>query len=134
MTQVFSSEICEIFKNTCFTEHLQWLFLTVSGFQRVTFLKKALRQRCFSVNFTKFEKHLLTECLRVTASCDYLWILRSFSEQPFYRAPPGNCLFHVQVAEFQPPDPVKNYFNSCFSSKYFTKKERDVAFQSLSFT
>ena len=42
------------FLRTRFTEHLQWLFLTVSGFQPVTSLKKRFLQRCFSVNFAKF--------------------------------------------------------------------------------
>ena len=29
LAQVFSCEFCEIFKNTFFTEHLWWLFLTI---------------------------------------------------------------------------------------------------------
>ena len=72
-----------------YTEHLQWLYLTVSGFQPVTLLKKKLRQRCFSVNFSKFLRasFLLAEHLRMAASCVYLWILKSFSEHFFYRAP-----------------------------------------------
>ena len=37
-----------------FTEHLQWLILTVSGFQPATLLKKNFRQRCFFENFAKF--------------------------------------------------------------------------------
>ena len=37
-----------------FTDHLQWLLLTVSGFQPATLSKKRFRQRCFSVNFAKF--------------------------------------------------------------------------------
>ena len=41
----------------------------------------------------------------MTASC-YLRIMRSFWKRIFYRAPLRNCLFHVQVAEFQPPDTV----------------------------
>ena len=36
----------------------------------------------------------------------------------FYGAPLGNCLFHVQVAEFQPPDSVKNYFTDAFQALY----------------
>ena len=35
--------------------------------------------------------------LWVTASCAYLWILRTFSDHLFYNAPMGNCLFHSQV-------------------------------------
>ena len=58
----------------------------------------------------------MTEYLRMTASCVYLRVLRSFSEHLFYRAPLGNCLFHVQVPEFQPLDTVKNYFTSAFQA------------------
>ena len=36
-----------------FIEHLQWLLLTDLGFQPATLLQKRLRQRFFSVNFTK---------------------------------------------------------------------------------
>ena len=91
--QIFSRKLC-------FTEHLQWLLLTVSGFQSVTLLKKSLRQRYFLVSFAKFLRtsFLLTEHLRITPSCVYLWILRNFSEHFFYRAPLVNCLFRVQVA------------------------------------
>ena len=52
------------------------------------------------------------------ASCVYLWILRSFSEYLFYRAPMGNCLLHVQVAEFQPADTVKSYFTGACQAFY----------------
>ena len=44
----------------------------------------------------------------MTTSCVYLWILRSFSDHLFYRAPLGNCLFHLQVAEIQHPHIVKS--------------------------
>ena len=46
----------------------------------------------------------------MTASCVYLWILRSFSDHLFYRAPMVNYLFHLQVAEFQPSHTVNKYF------------------------
>ena len=35
--QVFSCEICEIFKDNFFTEHLQWLFLLITGYKTLTF-------------------------------------------------------------------------------------------------
>ena len=114
-TQVFSCKIYKIFKNTFLTEHLQWLLLTVSGFQPVTLLKKRLRQRCFPVNIRKC---LRTSFDRMPASCVYLWILRSFSEYLFYRAPMGNCLLHVQVAEFQPADTIKSYFTGACQAFY----------------
>ena len=57
----------------------------------------------------------MTEHLRMTACCVYLWILRSFSENFFCRAPVGNWLFQVQVAEFQT---VANYFTCAFQALY----------------
>ena len=48
------SETPAVFLRTpFFTEHLQWLLLTVLGFQHATLLKKRLRHRCLSVNFVK---------------------------------------------------------------------------------
>ena len=59
------------FRQCRFTEHLQWLILTVPGFQPATLLKKRLWQRSFTVNFAKFLRtsFLLIEHLRMTASC-----------------------------------------------------------------
>ena len=73
-----------------------WKFL---GFQPATLSKRRLRQRCFSVNFAKCLRtsFLLTEHLRMTASCVYVWILRNFSENFFYRAPPRNCYFMYKL-------------------------------------
>ena len=50
----------------------------------------------------------------------YLCILRSFSEHLFYRAPLKNCLFHAQVAEFQPADILKIYSTGAFEAFYKT--------------
>ena len=57
----------------------------------------------------------------------YLRILRILLDHLFYRAPLGNCLFHVQVAEFQPPDTVKKLFKHVV-------QEQEVAFRTRSFT
>ena len=43
-----------LFKNTFFTEHLQWLLLTISGVKPATLLKRRLQQRHFLLNFEKF--------------------------------------------------------------------------------
>ena len=56
-----------------FTEYLQWLFLTVSGFQSATSLQKRFRQRCLSANFAK--------CLRTS----------------FDRIPPNDCFLSLPV-------------------------------------
>ena len=58
----------------------------------------------------------------MTASCVYLWILRSFSDRFFYRVSLGNCLFHVQVAGFQPLDAAKMYFTGAFEAFYTRKR------------
>ena len=112
--------VCPFLRTSFFTEHLQWLLLSVSGFQPATLLKKRLQQRHFLWILQNFSEHLLTEHLRVTASCVYIWILRSFSDHLIYRAPLGNCLFHVQVAEFQPPDTIKSTSQVLF--KHFIQK------------
>ena len=149
-TQVFSCEFCELFRNTYFvedlwtagsetpvrlfeniffTEHLQWLILTVSGFQPATLLKKRLRQRCFSVNFAKFLRISVDRTPPDDCFLCYLRILRSYSDHLFSRAPLGNCLLHVQVAGFQPPDKVKKYFTSAFQAFYTrTRSSNSKAF------
>ena len=43
-----------------------------------------------------------------------------FSEHFFYKAPLRNCLFHEQVAEFQPLDTVKKYFTGV-SQAFYTR-------------
>ena len=84
-----------LLENTFFTEHLQWLLLTVSGSQPATLSKKSL------------------------------------SDHLFYKPPLGNCLFHLQVAEFQPPHIVKKYFTSAFQAFY---QEEEVAIRKVSCT
>ena len=116
---------CAFLRTTFFTKHLQWLLLTVSGFQPAALLNKGLKQRRFSVRFAKF---LRTSFYRTPPDDCFLClpvILRSFSDHLFYRAPLGNCLFHVQVAEFQPPDTIKSISQVLF--KHFIQKQ-DIAF------
>ena len=122
---------CAFLRTPFFTEHLQWLLLTVSVFQPAASLKKGLQQRHFSVNFAKF---LRTSFYRTPPDDCFLClpvILRSFSDHLFYRAPLGNCLFHVQVAEFQPPDTIKSISQVLF--KHFIQT-RDAATWRRSFT
>ena len=77
LAQVFFCEFCEVFNNTIFTEHLQWLLpqfkkiILHDFFSKITrlkwsvvtvrhsvcnFLKKRLGHRCFPVNFANFLK------------------------------------------------------------------------------
>ena len=105
--------------------------MSVAGFQPAALLKKGLPQRRFSVNFAKFFR---TSFYRTPPDDCFLClpvILRSFSDHLFYRAPLGNCLFHVQVAEFQPPDTIKRI--SQVLLKHFIQK-RDLAIRRRSLT
>ena len=79
---LFPVKFTKFLRTPCFTEHLQWLLLKVSGFQPASVLKKRLRNRCFAINLAKFLRtsFLSTEHFWMTASCAYLWILRRFSE------------------------------------------------------
>ena len=101
-SRFFPVKFAKFLRAHCFTEHLQWLLLEVSGVQPATLLKKRRLQRCFYVNFAKFLRvsFLLTEYLRKTASSVYLWILRTLSEHFFYRAPPRNCYFMYILQNF----------------------------------
>ena len=47
-------KFAKYYLRTHFTEHHQWLFVAVSGFQHAPLLKKRFLQICFSVNFAKF--------------------------------------------------------------------------------
>ena len=65
----------------------------------------------------------------MTASCVFLWILRSFSEHFIYRSPLENFLFHLQVAEFQQPDTVKKNFRGALQAFYTkTRSSHSKAF------
>ena len=115
---MFSCANYEIFKKSFFTELLQWLLLTVSGFQPENLSKKDSGKDVFLLILENLEEHLLTVNLRMTASYFYLWILRSFSAHLIFSWPLENCLFHVQMAEFQPADTVKKYFKGAFQAIY----------------
>ena len=57
--------------------------------------------------------------------------LEKFFRSPLLLVPLGNCLFHVQVAEFQPPYTIKSILRVIF--KHFIQKQ-DVAIRKRSFT
>ena len=69
-----------------------------------------------------FWEHLLTRLSRMTASCVFLWILRGFSEHLLYKVPLWSCLFHIQIADFQPADTVTSYLGGAFQAFYTRKK------------
>ena len=132
-TQVFSCEISEIFKNTLFYKTSPVVASDSFRFPACNSIKKGTPATMFFCKFWKIFKNifLFIEHLRIIASCIYLWILRSFSEHFFYKAPLGSCLFHVRVAEFQPLDTLKNISEVFF--KHFIK-EQEVTIPRRSFT
>ena len=122
---------CAFLSTPFFTEHLQWLFLTVSGFQPEDLLKKELQQRRFYLNFSKLLRIFFYRTPPDDCFLCLTIILRSFSDHLFYRAPLQNCLFHVQVAELQTPDTMKSISKGLF--KHFIQT-RDVAIPRRWFT
>ena len=102
-------------------------------FSACNFIKKETPlkrdSRCFSVNFAKFlrisfHRTLPDDCF-LCLSEDF----EKFFRISLLKSTYGNCLLHVQVAEFQPPDTVKKLFHSCFSSiLYKTRSSHSKAF------
>ena len=112
-----------LFKNFFFEQNISsgcfWKF-QVSSLQH--YLKRDQGKDVYLWILQIFQEHLLSEHLQMTASCVYLWILTSFSDHLFYRAPLGNCLFHLQVAIFRPPHTVNKYFTYAFQVFYTSRK------------
>ena len=90
-------------------------------------LKETLA-KLFICEFCKVFKNIFR---RNTSGWLHLWILRSFPDHLFYRAPLGNCFFHTQVAGFQPQDTIKCILQVFF--KHFIL-EQEVAIRRHSFT
>ena len=122
---------CTFLRTTFFTEHLQWLLRTFSSFQPAVLLEKGLQQKHFSVNFAKTFKNIFWQNTSKWLFRVFICNLSGLSDDLFYRAPLGNCLFHVQVAEFQPPDTIKSISQVLF--KHFIRKQ-EVAIRKHSFT
>ena len=134
-TQVFSWEFCKLFESICFIEAdyetPMHLFRSTSfcrtsqvaasdrlSFLVCKFIKKGIPAKMFFCEFCKFFKNIFWQSSSAWLLLVYLWTLKSFSNDLFYRASLGNWLFHVQVAEFQPPPTVKKYFTSAFQALY----------------
>ena len=96
------------------------------------FIKKKTPAKMFICEFCKIFKNIFRQKhLRMTASCVYLRIWRCFSDHLFHKAPLGNCLFHLQVAEVQPPHTVKKYFTCAFQAFYTRRSSYSKAFMYL---
>ena len=109
-------KFAEFLRTPSFTEHLQWLFVAVSGFQPIPLLKKRFPQRYFSVNFAKF----LRTSFDRTPPDDYFLSLSVNFKKFFWASllwrtsekPLISCI----IAEFQPADTMKNYFTDAFQA------------------
>ena len=122
----FSETPVRLFKNTYIIYRTSPVAASDSfRFPACNFIKKKTPAKMFICEFCKIFKNVFRQKhLRMTASCIYLWILRSFSDHLFYKPPLGNRLFHLQVAESQPPHAVKKYFRCAFQA-FYTKRTRN---------
>ena len=137
---MFSSEFCELFKSTYFgeriyaqlvlkdqcaflratflTKHLQWLVLTVSGFQPATLLNKRLQQRRFSVNFAKF---LSTFFDKTPSDGCFLCLpmnFEKFSRSFHLQSTSGKLLISCTSCRILTTKYNKKYFKSAFQVFY----------------
>ena len=97
--------VCAFLRKPLFTEHLQWLLLTVSGFQPAILLKKRLQQRRFSVNFVK--------------------ILR----QSINRTPPAGLLLLVYICESWEVFQITSFIELILKTAYFMYKLQNFKHQ-----
>ena len=126
LTQLFYCKICEFLRTSFITEHLQWLLLTVLGFQPATLLKKRFRPIPFCVNFlrTSFDRTPQNNC--------FLYLSVNFEK--FFRtlllqSTSGKLLIlctTCKVSINRYPDTVKIYFTGAFQtiSSIFYKNEK----------
>ena len=146
----FSWDFCELFKNTCFVEDI-WTAgseTLVLLFKNIFFKKNISSGFFWQFQVSSLQLYSLKETLAKMFICEFckifknifrqntsgwlhLWILRSFPDHFFYRAPLGNCLFHAQVAGFQPQDTIQSISQVLF--KHFIQ-EQEVAIRRRSFT
>ena len=116
-----SETIVRLFKNNFFNRLPPVAASDSFRFSACSFIKKGLQQRRFSVRLKKF---LRTSFYRIPPDDCFLClpaIWRSFSDALFFRAPLGNSLFHLQVAEFQPPDKIKSISQVLFGGVHLLK-------------
>ena len=98
-------------------------FNKVVGPRNCSFIKKRLQHRVFFCeSFQLSNNTYFVEDLRTAGSKTPVHL--------FHRAPLGNCLFHLQVTEFQQPHTVKKYFTSAFQA-FYTKRRSSYSKASM---
>ena len=84
------------------------------------FIKKETPEKIFFCEFCKIFKNIipfdrtpLDDCfLRLSVNFE------AFFRTPLLKSTSGKLLFYVKVADFQPPNTVKNYFKGAFQAFY----------------
>ena len=89
-------------------------------FPSCNFIQKETGAEMFICEICKFLENIFWQ----NTTCEFWEVLGHL----FYKAPFGNCLFHLQVAEFQPPHTVKKYCTSAFQAFYTRRKSCSKAF------
>ena len=88
-----------LFKNTFFYRISPVAASDSFRFPAWSFIKKETPARTFFCEFCQiFWKIVLQN------TSGWLFLVFTWNFEKFFWAPLGNCLFHVQVAEFEPPD------------------------------
>ena len=93
-------------------------------FPACSFIKKEIRANMCICEFCKIFKSISWQntsgwLLLLVFICEFWEVFQITS---FVGAPLRNCLFHLQVAEFQPPHTVKRYFTSAFQASHTRRR------------
>ena len=117
---------CDFLRTPFFTEHLQWLLLTVSVFQPAASLKKGLEQRHFSVNFAKIFKNTFLQntsgSLLLVFTCNF----EKFFRSPILQSTSGKLLISCTGCRISTTRYNKKYSTSAFQALY-TKTRRNYS-------
>ena len=106
LAQAFSCEFCKISKST-----FSYRLPTVAPSAACSFIKIEIPTKMFFYEFGKISKNIFWQS---TSRWLLLKFICEFWEHLFHRVPLRKCLFHAQVAVFQPADTVKNYRRLAF--------------------
>ena len=120
-----------LFKNIFFNRTFPVAASDIFRFPACSSIKKATPAKTCLCEICKIFKKIFLQntsgWLLLVSICNF----EKFSDHLFFRAPLGNSLFLVQVAEFQTPDKIKSISQALFKHSI---PKRDVAIRRRSFT
>ena len=97
-----------LFKNTFFNRTFPVAASDSFRFPACNFIKKGTPAKMFFCEICKIFKNIFLQntsgWLLLVFTCNF----EKFFRSPIFTAPARNSLFHVQVAEFQPPDKIRS--------------------------